>query len=219
LTRWFESDTNNHPPLIFTEMSFLFSNLLGGLSMFKPQAAARIRGRENLGWVGIVRNGPVNSRVGILGPNDEVVEDTFLVPNQDLYNRRPLYGNLRRRPMNHHQGHTFAKTAVVRGDSPETRYFIVQEGCVESRLVAIGPDGKSTGESFAISNEYIEDRQLWHEPMQGTAVIDERGVLVVPVGIRRALGITGSQSVAVEQRDGGIFVRVLGPAENGEKQV
>ena len=188
--------------------------------MFKPKEAAKVKGRESLGWVGIVRNGPVNSRVSILAADDEVGQDTFLVANRNFYERRLLYKNMRRRVWDHPQGKVYHRTAAIKGQDSKERYFIVQDGGIESRLVAVGPDGKSTGESFAFPNMHIEDRQVWHEPVERITVMDERGVLVVPVATRRALGIMGRDSIEVEQRDGGIFIRPLGPIEDmhdGEK--
>jgi hypothetical protein len=187
--------------------------------MSKPTVAAKIKGRVDLEWVGIVRNGPVNSRVVRLDEDDEEIAgiDSFLVPNRQLYDRRPLFQNLRRRTMQHPEGKTYSMTVAIKDEPQPTRYFIVQKGHVESRLVPIGPDGKSSGDSFAISNDFIVDRHQWHEPVEVMTKIDERGVLVVPAEIRRAAGITGVQAVAVEQRDGGIFIRPRKSPINGQE--
>jgi len=156
----------------------------------------------------------------VLDANDAVGDDTFLVSNHYLSDHRPLFRNMRRRPMGHHQGKAFPRTALIKGEDPQDRYFIVQEGSLETRLVRVGPEGKSVGDSFAYPSEYIEDRQPWHEPMTGLAGMDARGVVVIPLPIRQALGIAGSSwLVDFEQCEGGIFIRLLSQMEPVSEEV
>jgi hypothetical protein len=161
--------------------------------------SARVRGRDDLGRVAIVKAGSVHTRVGRVAADGTVEGDSFLVKSRDLHDRQNLF----KRPMAHHAGRTYPTTCVVRGQESAGRKFIVKKGYVETRIIDIGPDGKAVGQSHVVPSSEVIDVQTSGREIP----VDDRGNLVIPADLRARLGLIGRCMVEILEQPDGFLVR------------
>jgi hypothetical protein len=101
----------------------------------------------------------------------------------------------------------------VKGLDNDCRHFLVQAGAVETRVIEIGPDGKSVGQSFAIPTEFIYDPEDAEHSGAERTTISDRGEVVIPARQRAAKDVNGRWNVDVELTAEGWLIRPIGPAE------
>ena len=153
--------------------------------MFKPKEAAKVKGRDPSGGLVLFGMDQLTLALASLPRITRLDQDTFLVANRQLL---VMSAACCTRTCGVGCG-TTPRARCTTGP-PQSRDRTRKSGTLSSRtaasssrLVAVGPSllaMPSTGESFAFPNMHIEDRQVWHEPVERITVMDERGVLVVP---------------------------------------
>ncbi|MEI8376850.1 MAG: hypothetical protein WCJ35_28890 [Planctomycetota bacterium] len=172
--------------------------------------SAVVRGREDLGRVIVIKTpGPVHTRVGRMAADGTVDGITFLVFSADVDDRQPIPQNQLKRPMNHHTGRVFPFKGLVRGRENEGPMYIVQRGAVETRVVAIGSDGNSTGPSHVVPARDVIDIQSTHGSFRQEVAIDDRGNMVIPATLRNRFKLAGRSVVEVIEQTDGFLVRPL----------
>lgn len=172
-----------------------------------------VRGHEAEGRKALIKQGPITTRVAPIGEDGAVIGQSYCVPTRDVQDIQPEVRNQKRRLMAHHADRYFPRTALIRGLESEGRHFLVQAGSVESRLICIGQDGKSTGRSFVLPSELVYDVKDATELPVETTTMSDRGEVVLPANMRAARAIIGKWSVEITATTDGWHIRPLAPIQ------
>jgi hypothetical protein len=170
--------------------------------------SAEVKGRQ--GRFLVIKKGDLRTRVGLMAVDGTVEGESFLVATAEVFDEQPVFENSKRRFMSTHAGRTFPTTAAVLCHEVETpRKYVVQRGSVETRLIEIGPDQMSIGESYVIPTSQVVD--IRNAPVCLEITVDERGAMVIPAALRDRLQMTRPWIVQVKEIDDGFIVRPLRP--------
>lgn len=112
-------------------------------------------------------------------------------------------------PKSGYEGRTYDARGALRGQ--EGHWYRAKKGTHHHRVVKIGEDGRSVGDSYRVRVQDFEELatapQAAPDNRTEVSVVGQRGTVTIAASLRDRLGIRDGDVMIQEERDGGVWFR------------